>query len=204
MNYILFTKTAVIGFLLSVPVGPVNLLCIRRSILKSRAAGFISGLGAATCDAFFAYVTAFSISYINSFFVREEVWLRLGGGILLLIIGLKSYLTQPKEKVPAPGGKNLFSAYATTFLLNLSNPLIIIAFAAAFAGFGVIGPDGADFPAVVLVAGVLAGSSLWWFVLSSVASLFQKKFNHQGIWWLSRLSGFFIALFGFLILAKLV
>lgn len=204
MNCILFTKTAIIGFLISVPVGPVNLLCIRRSLLKGRAAGFISGLGAATCDAFFAYVTAFGISYINSFFVREEIWLRLSGGVLLLYLGVRSYLAKPKEKMPAPGSKGLFSAYASTFLLTLTNPLTIIAFAAAFAGFGVIGPDGADFPAAVLVTGVFTGSTLWWFVLSSISSSYQKKFNSQGIRWLSRLSGILFAVFGVLILLKLI
>lgn len=204
MNYILFTKAAIVGFLLSVPLGPVNLLCIRRSVLKGRAAGFISGLGAATCDAFFAYVTAFGISFITSFFEREEVWLRLGGGILLCYLGVRSYLFKPKEKIAAPDGKGLFSAYASTFLLTLTNPLTIIAFAAAFAGFGVVGPDGVDFPAAVLVTGVFTGATVWWFILSGILSFFHRKLNSQGLMWINKCSGALIVVFGIMILLRFI
>jgi threonine/homoserine/homoserine lactone efflux protein len=202
---ILFLKAMAIGFFVAVPIGPVNLLCIRRTLLWGRIIGFVSGLGAAVADTFFAFAAAFGLSFVTNFYVQEEKWLQIGGGIFICILGVLSMLSDNSRKPENSGsGRGGFQAFISTFFLTLANPVTILAFAAAFAVFGLINQDDGHTIAVLVVAGVFLGSTIWWFTISWLASLLRKKLTSQVIHRITQISGAVITVFGVLLLLGIV
>lgn len=203
MDIPFFIKGIIIGFSIAAPVGPIGVLCIRRTLTEGRLAGLISGLGAATADLLYGCVAAFGLTFISQFLIDQEMWLRLLGGLFLLYLGIKTFLAKDNgEKIEQKKG-GLLGAYFSTFILTLTNPLTILSFAAIFAGLGIVNTGGDYFSALILVAGVFSGSAAWWFLLSAGASFFQKKIDSQGLAWINRISGGIITIFGFVALAGL-
>jgi len=192
----LFLKGVVIGFAVAAPVGPIGVLCIRRTLADGRASGFVSGLGAATADAAYGAVAALGLTFVTGLLVGAETWLRLLGGVFLLFLGVRIFLSSPTESPAAAGKGDLLGAYASTFVLTLTNPTTILSFAAIFAGLGAgsVGDDA--LPAVSLVPGVFLGSTLWWFALSWATSLLHARLSTGGLRWVNRISGLVIAAFG--------
>lgn len=205
MKEILFLKAVIIGFFVAVPIGPVNLLCIRRTLLGGRIIGFISGLGAAVADTFFAFAAAFGLSFITNFYVQEEKWLQIGGGIFICILGVLSILSHKSGKPEKNGyGRGGFQAFFSTFFLTLTNPITILAFAAAFAGFGLINPDDGHISAALVVIGVFLGSTIWWLTISWLSGLLRKKLNSHVMHRITQISGVVITVFGVLLLLGLI
>jgi len=195
-------RGAVIGFSIAAPVGPIGVLCIRRTLTEGRASGFVSGLGAATADALYGAIAGFGLTVIASFLLSHEVWLQLIGGLVLCALGVKAYLTAPAPGAATGSSTGLVAAYASTFFLTLSNPATILMFLAIFAGLGVTSAGGRYLSAALLVLGVFLGSAFWWLILSSSIGLLGSKVTTRGFRWVNRLSGMILAGFGLLALAS--
>ncbi|NWG02498.1 MAG: LysE family transporter [Syntrophaceae bacterium] len=193
----------IIGFSIAAPVGPIGVLCIRRTLAEGRISGFITGLGAATADAIYGAIAGFGLTFISNILISQQIWLRLIGGGFLCYLGLKTFLTSPSKEAASTKGKGLTRAYVSTFFLTLTNPMTILSFAAIFAGLGVGSMGGGYIPAGLLVAGVFIGSALWWLLLSNGVGLLGKKFNLTGLRWTNRISGIIIIAFGVLALLSL-
>jgi threonine/homoserine/homoserine lactone efflux protein len=198
-----FLRGLIIGFSIAAPVGPIGVLCIRRTLAEGRTFGFVSGLGAATADAIYGCIAAFGLTFISRILLSQLVWFRLVGGLFLCYLGLKTFLARPSERAASTKGNGLIGAYASTFFLTLTNPMTILSFAAIFAGLGVASARGNYFSAGLLVFGVFLGSTLWWLSLSSGVSIFRTKFNPHGLRWVNRISGIIITGFGLLALISL-
>jgi threonine/homoserine/homoserine lactone efflux protein len=184
-------------------VGPIGVLCIRRTLAEGRATGFVSGLGAATTDAIYGSIAAFGLTVVSGVLVGQQVWLRLIGGAFLCYLGLKAFTARPAEQTAAAGGNGLPGAYASTFFLTLTNPMTILSFAAIFAGLGLAGAS-ADFTsAATLVAGVFLGSAAWWLILSTSAGGLRARVTPGGLRWVNRISGGIILTFGLAALLSL-
>jgi threonine/homoserine/homoserine lactone efflux protein len=203
MDISFLLRGLVIGFSIAAPVGPIGVLCIRRTLAAGRAAGLVSGLGAATADAIYGCIAGFGLTFISSVLIRQQGWLRLIGGGFLCYLGLKTFLTRPTEQAASAEGKGLVVAYASTFFLTLTNPMTILSFAAIFAGLGVASASGDYVSAGILVLGVFIGSALWWLILSGGVSVFQAKFSPRRLRWVNRISGLMITGFGLLALLSL-
>ncbi len=188
----------IIGFSIAAPVGPIGVLCIRRTLAEGRASGFVSGLGAATADAIYGCIAGFGLTFISSLLISQQVWLRLVGGAFLCYLGLKTSLARPAEKTASAEGYGLAGAYASTFFLTITNPMTILSFAAIFAGLGVGSARGNYVFAGLLVSGVFIGSGLWWFILSGIVAVVRTKFDPSGLRWVNRISGIIITGFGLL------
>lgn len=193
----------VVGFSIAAPVGPIGVLCIRRTLTEGRATGLVSGLGAATADAIYGCVAGFGLTFISRFLVDQQVWLRLIGGAFLCYLGIRTWLTALAQGAAAAQGNGLAAAYASTFFLTLTNPMTVLSFAAIFAGLGLASRTGGYAPAGILVLGVFAGSALWWLLLSGGVSLFRSQFTAGGLRWVNRVSGIVITAFGVLALLSL-
>jgi threonine/homoserine/homoserine lactone efflux protein len=183
-----FFKGSVLGFLIAAPVGPIGVLCIRRSVAHGRTIGLLSGLGAATADALYGCVAAFGLTAVSDFLVGHRFWVRLIGGTFLAALGVKTLLSKPSRQPAADASRGWMAAYASTLFLTLTNPMTILSFAAVFAGLGVGTSSGEYLSATALVAGVFAGSALWWLILSTVAGLGRSRINArwmQAINWLA-------------------
>lgn len=194
MDISLFFRGLLIGLSIAAPVGPIGVLCIRRTLADGRAAGFASGLGAATADALFGCVAGFGLTFISGVLLEQQLWLRLIGGLFLCYLGVKTLLSRPAEVAAMAQGKGLFGAYTSTLFLTVTNPLTIFAFAAIYAGLGAAAGDYGT--ALMLVAGVFTGSALWWLLLSGGVSLFRAKFDARNLLWVNRISGAVIMGFG--------
>lgn len=189
-------RGAIIGFSIAAPVGPIGVLCIRRTLAEGRRYGLASGLGAATADAIYGCIAGFGLTFISGLLVSQQAWLRLVGGVFLCYLGLKTLLARPAEKAASAAGSGLLGAYASTFFLTLTNPMTILSFIAIFAGLGLAATNEDYLSAVILVAGVFCGSALWWLFLTGGTSLLRSRFNTQRLQWVNRISGAVITLFG--------
>ncbi|MFZ2096722.1 MAG: LysE family transporter [Anaerolineales bacterium] len=194
-----FFKGLIIGFSIAAPVGPIGILCIRRTIASGRVHGFLSGLGAATADTFYGFIAAFGLTFISDFFIQQRNWLGLIGGVFLCFLGFTTFLSKPSRISPQTSSGNLLNAYSSTFLLTLTNPLTILSFAAIFAGFGLVKVSDSYNSAAMTVLGVFLGSSCWWFILSWVTSLLRNRINISRLIWVNRIAGSIV--FGFGIVA---
>ena len=203
MDVSFLLRGIVIGFSIAAPVGPIGVLCIRRTLAEGRLAGLVSGLGAASADAVYGLVAAFGLTFVSIFLVSERVWLRLIGGIFLCYLGLRTFLTRPAHEAAKGKGGGLFGTYASTFFLTLTNPMTILSFATIFAGLGIASKDGSYIDAGVLVVGVFLGSALWWLLLCGGISWFHTRFNLKGLKWLNRIAGVVIMSFGLVVLFSL-
>ncbi len=204
MDLNLFMRGIIIGFSIAAPVGPIGVLCIRRTLAEGRAHGLASGLGAASADAFFGTIAALGLTLVANFLTEQQTWLRLIGGGYLLYLGFTTFRSKPAAKAAEPNAhgqqRGLIGAYTSTLFLTLTNPLTIFAFAAIFAGVGAGIGSGGTIGALLVVAGVFAGSSAWWLILVTLTSVFRSRLNTTGLQWVNRVSGLVIAGFAIVIL----
>jgi threonine/homoserine/homoserine lactone efflux protein len=204
METIFFLKGLIIGFVIAAPVGPIGVLCARRTLMFGRRAGFFSGMGAATADSIYGFVAAFGLTLVSDILTGHNVFLRLAGGSLLCILGVKALVADPSLKRDSPKSFKRFAGmYSSTFILTLTNPMTIFSFAAVFAGFGLAGVKGSVFSAAILVLGVFLGSALWWIFLVGLFSIFRKRFHSHQLRWVNRISGGIIIASGLLALLSL-
>jgi threonine/homoserine/homoserine lactone efflux protein len=197
-----FLRGVAIGFSIAAPVGPIGVLCIRRTLTRGCLCGFASGLGAATADAVYGCIAGFGLTAISNLLVSQQTGLRLIGGLFLCYLGGKTFFEKPAAKPASSISGALTSAYASTFILTLTNPMTILSFAAVFAGLG-LGGGATDYAgAALLVSGVFLGSALWWLFLSGGVSLFREKLSDEHFRWVNRISGTIIAGFGLLALVS--
>jgi threonine/homoserine/homoserine lactone efflux protein len=195
----------IIGFSIAAPVGPIGVLCIRRTLAEGRAYGLASGLGAASADGFFGLLAALGLTLIATFLIEQANWLRLIGGAYLLYLGVKTFRSHPAaQAAQVQARRGLLGAYASTLFLTLTNPLTIFAFAAIFAGLGAEAAQGNMGSALSIVLGVFLGSCAWWLILVTLTSLFRSKLTAAGLTWVNRISGLIILAFGVIVLYGLI
>jgi len=192
----LLLRGLIIGISIAAPVGPIGVLCIRRTLSEGRATGFVSGLGAATADALYACVAGFGLTFISGFLVGQQTWIRVIGGLFLCYLGLRGLLASPAAPGEAAEPLGLAGAYGSAFGLTLTNPMTILSFAGVFAGLGVASASGDYLAAAALVLGVFGGSVLWWFSLSGIAALLRGRLDQRWLRWINRISGVIVTGFG--------
>ena len=204
MDVRVLLRGIVLGFSIAAPVGPIGVLCIRRTLAKGRAVGLVSGLGAATADAIYGCIAGFGLTFVSSALIGGQVWLRLIGGAFLCYLGVRTFLAVPAVRAAPARGSGLAGAYVSTFFLTITNPMTILSFAAIFAGLGVADAGGRYGSAATLVLGVFAGSALWWLGLSTVVGLLRGRLDVRALRWVNRISGVVIVGFGLFAILSVV
>jgi threonine/homoserine/homoserine lactone efflux protein len=187
-------KGIIIGLSIAAPVGPIGVLCIKRTLSEGRVAGFVTGLGAAAADTVYGIIAAFGLTAITSILIAQQIWIHTIGGMFLLYLGFRIITGEPASEAAKTESKTLFGNFVSTFFLTLTNPTTILSFMAVFAGIGV-GANGYMASAIV-AGGVCLGSALWWFILSGTLSMFRSKVNDSALIWINRVSGIMIIAFG--------
>jgi threonine/homoserine/homoserine lactone efflux protein len=195
--YGLLLQGVAIGFAIAAPVGPIGVLCIRRTLERGLLIGLISGLGAATADACYGMIAAFGLSSISNLLLEFQDWIRLIGGLFLLYLGATILRSKPATQSPQVSRRaGLLGAYASTLALTLANPTTILSFIALFAGLGLASRGRDDVGALLLVVGVFSGSALWWLLLSGGVTLLRGRLRPGWLIWINRVSGLLILGFG--------
>jgi threonine/homoserine/homoserine lactone efflux protein len=192
-----------LGFSIAAPVGPIGVLCIRRTLADGRVTGFVSGLGAATADGFYGAVAAFGLTAVSALLTGQRLWLHVIGGTFLCYLGLRTTLRKPavSPSGTVTGIRSLAGAYGSTLALTLTNPATILSFAAIFAGLVPSGGHASYGAAALLVAGVFCGSALWWLTLSTGVGLLHARFDVRAMRVVNTLSGIILLGFGLVVLA---
>ena len=193
---VFFLKGLVVGFVIAAPVGPIGVLCVRRTLVHGRPVGLLSGLGAATADALYGCVAAFGLTAVSDVLIGHGAWLRLIGGAVLCFLGLRTFLAAPAREAAPLQVDSLFGAYASTLFLTLTNPTTILSFAAVFSSLGLVGARAGYLGASVLVLGVFLGSAVWWLGLSLGIGAWRDRIGPGALRWVNRASGALIAAFG--------
>lgn len=171
---LLFLKGLAFGFVLAATVGPMWVLCLRRTLAYGAATGLASGMGIAVADGLYGAVAAFGLTAISGFLLAHGFWIGLAGGVFLVYLGVKTLLAAPAAAGATAKPASHAQAFLSTLGLTLANPPTILAFAAIFAGLGLAAS--ADFTAAALVTlGVFLGSAAWWLVLAAFAGTLRAR-----------------------------
>jgi threonine/homoserine/homoserine lactone efflux protein len=195
MELTIFLKGILIGFAMAVPVGPIGIMCIRKTLTDGRLRGLMIGLGAATADLLYGCIVAFGLTVISNAIAAERTWIRLVGGAFLLFLGVRTFRAPPVDpKVPV-NSSGMLRLYLYTIFLTLTNPTTIFAFIAVFAALG-LGNELTIVSASSLGIGVFIGSGLWFLFLSSSVIFFRKKLDIVGLRWVNRIAGVLIIISG--------
>lgn len=193
MSIDVLLRTILLGFTIAAPVGPIGVLCIRRTLAHGRRVGFVSGLGAATADGTFALIGGLGISAISALFIQQQVLLRLIGGAFLCYLGARTFLAKPAAaSAMAEDQPSLLGAYGSTLVLTFTNPATILMFAGLFAGMSQMAAGSVGWFAI----GIFAGSALWWLLLAAIAGLLRHALSPKAMLWINRISGAIIFVFG--------
>jgi threonine/homoserine/homoserine lactone efflux protein len=196
MNLIYFLKGLAIGFSLAAPVGPVGVLCIRRTLAHGSKRGLIIGFSAASADMVYGLVAAFGVTLISQFISQEQHWIRLIGGIVLLILGYRTFISHPATDTAISGKNGHARTFVSTFFLTLTNPMTFFAFAAIFAGIGLDKTIGFHGYSLFLVAGIFFGSLSWFTLLTSLVHFFRDIITTDGLVIINKIAGSLLSLFG--------
>ncbi|QQM29015.1 LysE family transporter [Martelella lutilitoris] len=196
MIFALFFKSILVGLAIAAPVGPIGALCINRSLTRGFWAGVAGGLGTALADASYGAAAALGFAAFSAALATISTPLALFGGAFLIFLGWREMRKTGADPAPDKAGRgDLARTIATTYALTIANPATILSFVAIFAGFGLADAGGGIAPAIV-VAGVFAGSLLWWIFLSGLVAVIRHRLPREFARWVARISGGILIGFG--------
>lgn len=196
MDTAFFLRGVALGFAIAAPVGPLGILCIRRTMAEGRMSGLATGLGAATADALYGLVAALGLTFISGLLLRQSMWLGLIGGGFLIYLGFTTYRANAPTAVDADSSRGILSSYFSALFLTLTNPMTILFFTAVFAGLGIADAAGDYASGGLLVLGVFCGSALWWLLLTGGVVLLQTRVESIPLRWINRIAGVVLFVFG--------
>ena len=206
MNDVVFSflQGVLVGLGASIPLGPIGVLCVQRTLSKGRISGFISGLGAAMVDTLFAALAVIGLTYIQGLITAHERYFLCFGGLLVVFIGLKIYLTNPVKQIRQTNAKKYrFEDFMSVVLLTITNPGALFIILGLFALVGLnINSSSGSFAISTVLWGVFSGAGIWWYALSTSIDLFRKKFRLKQLWMINRISGIIIMALGMISTSK--
>ncbi|OFX58033.1 MAG: hypothetical protein A2066_16005 [Bacteroidetes bacterium GWB2_41_8] len=193
----LLAKGILIGLLVSIPLGPIGVLVIQRTVNKSRKAGLLSGMGAALSDTLYAIIAGFSLTFVIDFIREHEILFQSVGALVVLGLGIHIFFKNPVTDLRRNRlrGNTHFQDIISSFLVTFSNPLTVFVFLAVFTSSGVAINLEQPYHSFFVILGVFTGACLWWFSLSGIVSLFRHKINLRILWWINKTAGVVIVIF---------
>jgi threonine/homoserine/homoserine lactone efflux protein len=198
-------KGFLIGLLVAAPLGPVAILVMHRVLAEQRRrAGFVSGLGAATADLLYACVAAGLFSFVANLLDQYQIELRIGGALLLVVLGAKLMRVEPHDAADPDQRGTLWSHFLSTVLLTLSNPATFLAFSGCFAVWGPSGAQHTFCSVAELVVGVFLGSLMWFGSLSFVVGMVRLHLTPERLRWVNIGCGIAMIIFGVVVLINTI
>jgi len=191
-------KGILIGLFVSIPLGPIGMLCVQRTLNRGRRYGIATGLGATTSDLIYTIIALFFIGFVVDFLEDKKLIIQITGSIIVIIFGIFIYRSNPTRQ-PIPNqqtNENLANDYISSFILTLSNPLILFVLIALFARFDFLNENTTLFLNVIGILSILGGAFLWWSVLTYLVSRFRDRLSYSGLKLMNRIIGIFIIVIG--------
>lgn len=196
-----FVKAIFVGICGSIPVGPVAVLCIQRTLNKGKTSGIISGAGAAVADTIFAAFAILGLAIVQRLLENNESYFLIAGGAILVALGVKVYFTNPIVQLRKSRAKKgrFVEDFVSVFLLTISNPATVFFLIGLLALVNLnLSKESGGFSIAMVLWGVCIGAFLWWFSLVSLVNRFRKKFRLKQLWITNRISGIVIFVAGFI------
>jgi threonine/homoserine/homoserine lactone efflux protein len=199
-------KGVLLGFTVSMPLGPISIILINRTIKRGFLSGFFSGLGLGTADTLLALIAALGFTVIIGFVQEERFTITLLAGIIVTGVGIKVFLTNPVKdfRDRDKANKSLWRDFYSVFVLSISNPYTILIFVAIFPGIHISAATSPEMVLFFLIPGVFIGAMIWWFSVAYILSRFKKKIRLRAIVRISKVGGVAIIAIGILLLISLV
>ncbi|MBA3751738.1 LysE family transporter [Candidatus Dependentiae bacterium] len=196
MNELYFYKGLIVGIGMAAPIGPISLLCIRRSLIRGHYAGIATALGVAIADGFYALIAAFGLTALSSFLINQKEYIYCVGGLFLIFLGIKAFKTKPISINQPLKSTSFLLTTLQTMLLTLTNPMTIVSFLAVFATLGLDTMHNNITQATLICLGVFCGSGLWFISLSTLAAHFRSRIKPSFLRHINQFSGVFFILCG--------
>lgn len=204
MDLSLFIPGVIIGLTLAVPVGPISLVCIHRTVANGRLHGIASGLGVATADSFYAAVAFLGLTAVSGVIIGHQALFRLLAGIALVLVGIQVFRSVPAAVRAADGQEPYLQDYLSLFAIAAANPLTILFFIAVLPGFGIVAQGNTLVAAIPFVAGIFSGSAVWWVLLCGSLGSVRSRLGAGNLRLINRVSGVLIAVCGAVLLLLLL
>lgn len=197
-------KGFIIGLCASIPMGPIAILVIQKTLSKGRHAGFVAGLGASVVDTVYAVISLFALAFAQQIIEKHENIILLVGGLILTLIGVSMALSNPFRKRVRKDGKHNFSSkdFLQAIAMGISNPMAIFVIFALFAFFGIAAATPRDWNVAPIILSVSAGTVVYWFLMSWALSRFRDKFRLRTILWISRVMGAIVIIIGIVLIGQ--
>ena len=196
MDFSFFIQGIIIGLTLAVPVGPIALICIQRTLTDGRFHGIFSGIGVATADSFYAAVTVLGLTIISSVIVTNQFLFRFLAGIVLIFVGVRVFMSRPPCVCTKTVHETYFKDYLSMVGIAIANPLTLVFFLIVLPGFGIVINSTAFLSAAEFVAGVFLGSTVWWIFLCGTIGSMRSRFSVKTLGLINRVSGVLISVCG--------
>lgn len=189
-------KGLIIGVIVSAPVGPIGILCIQRTLNGGRGHGISTALGATASDLLYAVVAAFSMSMVVDFIDSHRFILQVAGTIIIFFFGLYTYVTNPVSKLKKMrgGNQNYLQDFISSFLLTVTNPLVVFLFIALFAKYSYITDETTFGDSILGIVCIMLGACFWWTLLVGIVNYFRDRFNMRGLYVINKGTGFLLML----------
>jgi len=191
-------KGVLIGLCISVPLGPIGMLTIQRTLNRGQRYGIATGLGATTSDLIYTIITLFFLSFVLDFIEEHRFVIELVGSLIVAFFGWYIYKSNPATQ-PKPNETtkhSLFGDFVTSFGLTFSNPLVLFVLIALFARFQFIGNKTTLFVSICGILSILGGALLWWNLLTILVSKFKNKLNMRELKLINQVTGMIILIIG--------
>ena len=191
MDLDLLWKGVITGLAVSIPLGPLGILCIQRTVNKNWKSGIFSGLGIASADTVYAFIAGFSLSIIIDFIRHYEMYFKLVGLFVLILLGIYIFRSNPTKQIQnyKRRGASHIQDFLTTFLVTLSNPLSVFVFVAIFTSYSIVLQFSHPLEALLTIFGIFLGCTLWWVSITGLANIFRHKFTINTLYWANRIIG---------------
>jgi threonine/homoserine/homoserine lactone efflux protein len=190
-----FWKGFALGFAIAAPVGPIGILCIRKTIQFGKISGLCAGLGAAAADTFYGSLAAFGLTFLSTTLLTWSHWLKLIGSFFLLYLSYRSFRATPHAPEQRLHKMSFLKDFVGTFFLTLTNPLTFLCYLAVFAAMGLSDIVDHSFSSILLITGVFVGSAFWWLILCEGVGLLRHKLTKNTMIWINRTAGIVIGAF---------
>lgn len=203
MDWLLLLKGILIGLTVSAPVGPVAVLCLRRTLHVGAASGYASAAGAVAADMIFGTIACFGVAAVATLLTEQSTPLRLIGGLLLLGMGVNSWRSQSGDDL-SDSPTALAKAFGSAFALTITNPMTIFAFTGLLAASDIVSHDMSLEATVTVVLGILVGCALWWGGLVVIGVGLRRWMRQHDFRWLHHVSGALLLIFGLATLGSIL
>lgn len=198
-----FIKALIVGIAASIPIGPIAILIIQKTISKGFKAGFITSLGSTLVDTLFAIVAVFALAYVQEWIQGNYIPIFIGGGCIVIALGLSMTFSNPfRKSKPDKNGESAEDSgisvkdFASAVLMGLTNPGAIAVMFALMAFFGIGESQTKDWSVIPAILGIASGSALYWLGVTFLLNKCSKKFNMNTVIWINRATGGIVVLLG--------